>query len=80
MKRPTEHLVEDGWGVASSFVGSIIAGLLIGLGLDYWLGTGPWLTIGLSLLGVYSGYMRLYRFAEREGAREERERIERRGY
>ncbi len=42
-------------------VTSIIAGALIGWGLDSWLGTKPWLLILFLFLGVGAGFMSVYR-------------------
>lgn len=60
-----------------AFVSSIVAGLLLGYLLDRWLGTGPWLTIGLSLVGAYSGFMRAWHYAKTQGARDDEERKQR---
>ena len=49
-----------------SLFGSILAGLLIGYFLDKWLGTAPWITIGATLLGIYSGSLRLWATAKEE--------------
>jgi ATP synthase protein I len=57
-----------------SLFGSILAGLLIGYFLDQWLGTAPWLLIVLTLLGAYSGSMRLWAIAKEQ---EEKYRAER---
>ncbi len=40
---------------------SIAIGLLIGYYLDRWLGTGPWLLLIFTLLGVASGLISLIR-------------------
>jgi len=66
--------VDEGWVTGGSFFGSIIAGFLIGYGLDWWLGTAPWFVIGFSLLGAFSGFMRLWHYAKVEGARQDEER------
>jgi F0F1-type ATP synthase assembly protein I len=51
---------------SGSLFGSILAGLLVGYFLDRWLGTSPWLTIGATLLGIYSGSLRLWATAKEE--------------
>lgn len=43
-----------------SFLSSILAGTLIGLGLDWWLNTSPWLVIIGVILGSYSGFARTW--------------------
>ncbi len=40
---------------------SIAVGLFFGYFLDKWLGTQPWLLIVLTLLGVASGFLSLFR-------------------
>jgi ATP synthase protein I len=40
---------------------SIIVGLFFGYLLDRWLGTGPWLLLGFTVLGVVSGILSLFR-------------------
>lgn len=60
--------------IGGSFLGSIVAGLLIGLLLDWWLGTEPWFVIGLALLGSYSGFMRVWHYAKVQGELEDEER------
>jgi ATP synthase protein I len=40
---------------------SIIVGLFFGYVLDRWLGTGPWLLLVLTVLGVVSGLLSLFR-------------------
>lgn len=43
-----------------SQVGYLIATpLLIGIGLDYWLGTMPWFTVAGALLGPVLGFVNL---------------------
>ncbi|MFP3914276.1 MAG: AtpZ/AtpI family protein [Actinomycetota bacterium] len=52
--------VTDGWLEGGSFLGSILAGALLGLGLDAWLDTAPWLVISGIVLGSYSGFARAW--------------------
>lgn len=40
---------------------SIIVGGAIGYGLDYWLGTNPWMTIFWLICGIIAGFRSLYR-------------------
>jgi len=44
-------------------VASILIPLLLGLWIDDKLGTGPWITLILSILGVLAGCMSTYRMA-----------------
>ena len=49
---------------SGSLFGSILGGLLIGYFLDRWLGTSPWLIIAVTMLGIYSGSLRLWASAK----------------
>lgn len=66
--------VDKGWVAGGSLVGSVLSGVLIGFLLDRWLGTDPWLVIVFLLVGSYSGFMRLWRYAQAQGAIEDEER------
>lgn len=52
--------ITEGWIEGGSFLGSILAGTLIGLALDHWLGTAPWLVVTGVVLGAYSGFARVW--------------------
>lgn len=66
--------VDEGWVVGGSFFSSILAGFLIGFGLDWWLDTRPWFIVIFTLLGAFSGFMRLWHYARVEGERQDEER------
>ena len=53
--------VSEGWMEGGSFLGSILSGTLLGLGLDWWLDTTPWLVIIGIVVGSYSGFARTWR-------------------
>lgn len=44
-------------------VSALIIGVLIGLLLDYWLGTKPWFMLVFFVLGSAAGFMNVYRVA-----------------
>lgn len=52
--------VGDGWAQGSSFLSSILAGMLLGYLTDMWLGTDPWLVVTGIILGSYSGFMKMW--------------------
>lgn len=47
-----------GWAVGIEFVGAVIVGAIIGLLLDKWLNTAPWLMIVFLVLGFAAGLRR----------------------
>ena len=47
--------------IGISLVAATAIGLLIGYGLDWWLGTGPWLTMLFTLFGIAAGFLNLFR-------------------
>ncbi|MGI9610696.1 MAG: AtpZ/AtpI family protein [Acidimicrobiia bacterium] len=57
--------IDEGWIEGGSFLGSVLAGALIGFGLDHWLGTEPWLVVVGILLGSYSGFMRMWAYSKK---------------
>ena len=70
MKRDTTtsqiaDAVNYGWIEGGSFLGSILAGTLLGYLADEWLGTEPWLIVVGILVGAYSGFMRIWHYSKR---------------
>lgn len=51
--------------VGIDLVSGIIVGVLIGLGLDRWLGTGPWLMLVFFLFGSAAGITNVMRTARK---------------
>lgn len=74
VSKQVHSAVDQGWVTGSSFFGSIVSGLLIGYFVDRWLGTDPWAIIIFTLLGAYSGFMRLWQYAKSEEAKEQEKR------
>lgn len=56
---------------AFGFFASILAGFLLGLGLDAWLGTSPGFVIFGIVAGAVSGFWKLWLVARRETEREQ---------
>ncbi|MGA0347042.1 MAG: AtpZ/AtpI family protein [Alphaproteobacteria bacterium] len=59
--------VRQGLGFAMrigvELVSALIVGVLIGLALDYWLGTNPWCLLVFFVLGSIAGIFNVYRTA-----------------
>ncbi|WP_225889728.1 AtpZ/AtpI family protein [Indioceanicola profundi] len=56
-----------GMRIAVELVAGVVLGLLLGLGLDRWLGTAPWGLIVMVLVGAVAGFMNVYRVASGQG-------------
>jgi F0F1-type ATP synthase assembly protein I len=52
------------WSAGGDFLGSILAGLLIGYIADRVLGTKPWLTVVMIVAGFCVGFWRMVRSAQ----------------
>ncbi|MGE0153917.1 MAG: AtpZ/AtpI family protein [Reyranellaceae bacterium] len=59
-----------GMRIALELVAGVIVGTAIGLGLDYWLGTKPWLMIAFFIVGSGAGFMNVIRVARAEDRRQ----------
>jgi ATP synthase protein I len=51
--------------VGLTMVFATVIGLFIGLKLDEWLGTAPWLTALFLALGIAAGFKNLFVYAKR---------------
>jgi ATP synthase protein I len=51
--------------VGMVLVFATVIGLFIGLKLDKWLGTSPWLTALFLLLGIFAGFRNLFLYTKR---------------
>jgi ATP synthase protein I len=51
--------------VGITLVAATVIGLFIGIKLDAWLGTAPWLTIGFLLLGLFAGFKNLFDYTRK---------------
>jgi len=49
-----------GWSGSADVFGSVLAGLLIGLGLDAWIGTSPLFVIGFVVVGAVGAFFKSY--------------------
>lgn len=54
-----------GWSGSADIFGSVLAGLLIGLGLDAWLGTSPAFVVGLVVVAAIGAFYKSYADSER---------------
>jgi ATP synthase protein I len=66
-RKPQPESGTSGLGVALrigvELVGALIVGCGVGLLLDYWLGTSPWLFLVFFVLGAAAGFLNVYRIA-----------------
>jgi len=49
-----------GWSASGDLFASILAGLLIGLGLDAWFGTSPFFVVLFIVVAAIGGYLKMY--------------------
>lgn len=63
MSPPTSPTQGYQWAVrvGTEMVVALIIGLAMGMALDNWLETKPWLTLLFFLFGVAAGFLNLYR-------------------
>jgi ATP synthase protein I len=57
---PDRTNVTGGFSPSVDFISSVIAGLLLGLGLDWLVGTGPLFTIIFIIAGFVTGFFKLW--------------------
>jgi ATP synthase protein I len=65
-KRPDMRRLAELSSIALILPSSIAVGLFFGYMLDKWLGTGPWLLLTFTILGIVSGLLSLFRAIRRE--------------
>jgi ATP synthase protein I len=53
------------WMMGLQLVSATFIGLLMGIFLDKWLGTKPWLTIVFLILGIVAGFKNVFREIKR---------------
>jgi F0F1-type ATP synthase assembly protein I len=58
--------VNEGWMEGGGFLNSILAGTLLGLGADHFLGTDPWLVIVGIVAGSYAGFLRIWAMLKKQ--------------
>jgi ATP synthase protein I len=64
---PPKSGVGLGFRLAIDLVSGILVGVGIGLLLDHWLGTTPWLMVVFFFLGAAAGMLNVYRTASGKG-------------
>jgi ATP synthase protein I len=60
-------------GVGISLVAAILIGLAMGYYLDKWLGTSPWMLLLFLLFGIIAGFRNIYILTDRELKRQQQE-------
>lgn len=53
------------WSYSSDIFSSVVTGLLIGLGLDAWLGTSPLFVVGFVVVAAIGAFYKSYADSER---------------
>jgi F0F1-type ATP synthase assembly protein I len=72
---PDRRAITGGFSPGVDLISSVVAGLLLGLGLDWWLGTRPLFVILGVVAGFVSGFVKLWKYsAVLEEQAEERRR------
>jgi ATP synthase protein I len=72
---PDRNAVTGGFSPGADLASTVIAGLLIGLALDWWLGTRPIFIVIFTIAGFGAGFYKLWRHsAVLEELAKERER------
>ena len=56
-----------------SMVAATLIGLAMGIYLDRWLGTSPWLTLIFLVFGIIAGFRNIYLLTQRELRRQKNE-------
>ncbi|MGB7860550.1 MAG: AtpZ/AtpI family protein [Acidimicrobiia bacterium] len=56
--------LNEGWIQGGSLIGSVLAGMLLGMLADHFLGTEPWFVVIGILLGSYSGFMKMWHYSK----------------
>lgn len=62
--------------IVTEIVSALAVGVVVGLLLDRWLGTAPWLLIGFFILGAAAAMRNLIRVARDAEARDKEERAQ----
>jgi ATP synthase protein I len=65
-RRPDIRRLAELSSIALILPSSIAVGLFMGYLLDRWLGTAPWLLLSLTVLGIVSGLLSLFRALKKE--------------
>ena len=65
-RRPDIRRLAELSSIAMILPASIAVGLFMGYLLDRWLGTAPWLLLSLTVLGIVSGLLSLFRSLKKE--------------
>ena len=58
---PDSRSITGGFSPGADLISSVVAGLLLGLALDWWLGTRPVFIVVGTIAGFVSGFYKLWR-------------------
>ena len=59
--RAPQHLIGLGLRVGLELVVALVVSVALGWAIDSWLGTRPWVTVALAVLGFAAGLVNVYR-------------------
>ena len=52
------------WSAVSTMLGYPLGGIIVGFGIDQWLDTTPWVTIGLMFTAFIGAFLQVVRFSQ----------------
>jgi ATP synthase protein I len=59
--------------VVNQLIGGPLGGAIVGWLLDRWLGTAPWLMLGLMFVGFVGGFINIFRISSKHAGGDQRD-------
>lgn len=60
----TNSLTQLAWRAGTEFISGILAGVLLGYGIDHFFGTEPWGMVVMIILGAMAGFRNIFKLAQ----------------